>query len=38
MDIWYDQGVRMSNIGMEAVRRKADVLMEKFMVQELEDP
>ncbi len=38
MDRWYDRGVRMSNIGMEAVRKKADVLMEKFMVNELKDP
>ena len=38
MDRWYDRGVRMSNIGIESIREKADVLMEKFMVQELKDP
>ncbi len=38
MDNCFDRGVRMSNIGMEAVRRRADVLLEKELVQDLEDP
>ncbi len=37
MDKWYDRAVRMSNIGIKAVRDKADILMEKFKVLELKD-
>jgi len=36
-DKWYDRAVRMAGIGLDTIRDKADVLMERFMVEELAD-
>lgn len=37
-DKWYDRVVRMAKIGVDAIRDKADILMEGFMVKTLRDP
>ena len=36
-DKWYDRAVRMGSIGIDTIRDKADVLMKKYMVEELQD-
>jgi hypothetical protein len=36
-DKWYDRAVRMASIGLDTIRDKADVLMERSMVEELAD-
>ena len=37
-DKWYDRAVCMGSIGIDMIRDKADVLMKKYMVEELQDP
>ena len=37
-DKWYDRAVRMANIGVDAIRDKADDLIKEFMVETLADP
>ncbi len=37
-DKWYDRAVRMSKIGIELVRERADELMKPFMEDVIEDP
>jgi hypothetical protein len=37
-DEWYDRACRVSKIGIEAIRIKADVLMQEYMEETLDDP